>query len=395
MHNQAYINKLSAFLPHAPVGNEEMEDFLGMVGGKPSRARKRILKSNGILTRHYALDPRTKQQSHTNAQLTAEAIRGLGGNGFSLSDIECLSCGTSSPDQIVPSHGVMVHGELENPPCEVVTLSGICASGVAALKYAYLSILSGQTSHAVATGSELTSNILHAKNFRSEAEAGRDTSGVPADIAFEKDFLRWMLSDGAGAMLLQARPNDHGLSLRIDWIEQRSYANELEPCMYAGAVKTDQGRLIGWREFDDLEEGLRQSVFSLKQDMRLLNEKIVYATVERGLSETLEKHHLGADEVDYFLPHYSSEYFRDRLHEGMKKIGFDISQEKWFTNLSKRGNVGSASIYLMLEELFNTGRLREGERLLCFVPESGRFSTAYMLLTVVAANGGEPALETA
>jgi 3-oxoacyl-[acyl-carrier-protein] synthase-3 len=51
--------------------------------------------------------------------------------------------------------------------------------------------------------------------------------------------------------------------------------------------------------------------------------------------------------------------------------------------LPYKGNTGSASIFIMLDELFRSGRLQRGERLLCYVPESGRFSTAFMHLTVV------------
>jgi 3-oxoacyl-[acyl-carrier-protein] synthase-3 len=42
-------------------------------------------------------------------------------------------------------------------------------------------------------------------------------------------------------------------------------------------------------------------------------------------------------------------------------------------------------MYLMIEELFSSGRLRPGERILCYVPESGRFSTAFVYLTVTTA----------
>jgi 3-oxoacyl-[acyl-carrier-protein] synthase-3 len=66
----------------------------------------------------------------------------------------------------------------------------------------------------------------------------------------------------------------------------------------------------------------------------------------------------------------------------MKKAGCDIPQDKWFTNLTSKGNTGSASIYIMLEELFNSGSLKPGEKLLCYIPESGRFSTAFMHLSV-------------
>jgi len=46
------------------------------------------------------------------------------------------------------------------------------------------------------------------------------------------------------------------------------------------------------------------------------------------------------------------------------------------------GNVASASGFLMLEELFNTGKLKKGQKILMMIPESARFSYAYVLLTV-------------
>ena len=61
------------------------------------------------------------------------------------------------------------------------------------------------------------------------------------------------------------------------------------------------------------------------------------------------------------------------------------SEEKWFTNLYTRGNTGSASILIMLDDFLREGRAEPGERILCMVPESGRFNTAYMHLTVVEA----------
>ena len=97
----------------------------------------------------------------------------------------------------------------------------------------------------------------------------------------------------------------------------------------------------------------------------------------------LEKQMFNPDEIDWFLPHYSSEYFKDRVYDGMKRAGCDIPQSKWFTNLSTKGNTGSASIYIILEELFNGGKIKKGEKLLCYIPESGRFSTAFMLLEAV------------
>ncbi|QLF94278.1 beta-ketoacyl-ACP synthase III [Pseudomonas sp. ABC1] len=381
MVQPVFINRISACLPFDAVDNEHMEQRLGQVGGRPSRARKLVLRRNGIRQRHYVIDPATGEPAMNNAQLSAQAVRGLAGPGFELDSLDCLVAGTSSPDQLMPGHAVMVHGELGNPSCEVVTTAGICLCGVTAMKYAWLSVASGESRNAVACGSEVASGMMHARNFDGEYESRVDELEQHPEIAFEKDFLRWMLSDGAGAVWLQDRPNARGLSLRVDWIDILSFADRLPACMYAGAEKVD-GQLRGWALFDS-EQRSRLSLMAVKQDVRLLNENIVRYTVEETLARILQRRELRAEAIDHFLPHYSSEYFRDLLAEGLQRVGLAIPQERWFTNLTRKGNVGSASIYLILEELFNSGRLRSGETLLCYIPESGRFSSAFMHLTVV------------
>ena len=67
----------------------------------------------------------------------------------------------------------------------------------------------------------------------------------------------------------------------------------------------------------------------------------------------------------------------------MKKQGVEIGWDKWFMNLKKVGNIGSASIFIMLDELVRSGSLKSGDRILLSVPESARFSYAYAYLTVV------------
>ena len=66
----------------------------------------------------------------------------------------------------------------------------------------------------------------------------------------------------------------------------------------------------------------------------------------------------------------------------MIEQGVEIPWENWFMNLDKVGNIGSGSIYIMLEELASSGKLKKGEKILLSVPESARFSYAYALLTV-------------
>jgi len=379
----AYITDLAGFLPNAPVSNDDVERVLGMVNGRPSRTRAITLRSNGIRNRHYAIDPLTGKFTHNNARMTAEAVRSVVARAdMPWDDIDVLCCGTSSPDHIQPAHGNMVHGELGTPPCEVVSIAGVCASGAGSFKHAYLSVAAGAARNAIATGSEFVSAVMRSTQFNRETDTQVEELERHPELAFEKDFLRWMLSDGAGAALLRNAPNAERTSLRVDWIDGLSFAGDMPPCMVSGAARNENGRLQAWREIDP-HEVLRAGHMALWQDVRVLNEHIMPVSVKRALLPIARRRHLAPQDVTWFLPHYSSEYFRPRLHAAMVENGFDIPQERWFTNLATKGNIGSASMYAILEDLFYSGRLNRGDRLLCYIPESSRFSVYYMHLTVV------------
>ena len=374
---EVFITRASKFLPNNPISNDEMENYLGMIDGAPSKGKGLTLRNNGIKTRYYAIDKAGKS-THSNAEMAALAIKGLTDADFKLEDIELLACGTASPDNIMPSHAVMVHGELKAGPLEIISPSGSCCASMQALKHGYLSILTGNTSNAVCTGSEKLSTFMQAHHFEKETERLIEFEKHPI-IAFEKDFLRWMLSDGAGALLLENKPRET-TSLKIEWLDIKSYANELETCMYVGSEKKEDGHTIGWRDFTP-EQWLEKSIFSFKQDTKLLGREIVPVGV-KYLQEIIKKRNFDLNSITYFLPHLSSEFFRKKIADELERVGLSIPAEKWFTNLSQIGNIGSGSIVMMLEEIINAGTLKKGEKILLMVPESARFTYAYCLLTV-------------
>src|SRR6185437_7263554 len=340
----AYITGIGVRLPNEPITNDRIESVLGTMNGHSSRVKDLILKRNAINTRYYAIDPATGRQTHTNAQLTAEAIHALGENcGLDLDEIEVLGCGTSVPDQLIPSHASMVHGLIGCPPCELVSTSGVCCSGMAALKYGYLSVLSGTSHNAVVTGSDVVSPGLLAKYFRSTTHGnGSDLEAHP-QLAFDREFLRFMLSDGAGAMLIEERPRTESLALRIDWMDMVSFANELETCMYLGAVKAKDGSLRTWREIENHDNLWEDGYFTLSQDVRLLSENIVANAMRRSFQKILAKRQLTPEAIDWLLPHLSSYFFEQPIRATLAEMGFDSPSEKWFTNLDRKGNTGAAS----------------------------------------------------
>lgn len=375
--NEVYITRASKFLPNEPVDNDQMEDKLGLINGTASKARRIVLRNNKIKTRYYAIDE-DGNVSHNNAQMVKEAINLLCDNEFTINDIELLSCGTSSADQLLPSHASMVHGYLKNKNLELNSPTGACCSGMNALKFGYMAVKSNQVSNAICSGSERVSSWLKADIYKEEIEFLKELKETPI-LSFRKEFLRWMLSDGAGVFLLENKPNGD-LPLKIEWMESYSYAHELETCMYAGGDKMEDGNIKGWSDYPS-EQWTEKSIFSIKQDVKILSENILKKGVE-SLKNAIAKHGVTPQDITFYLPHISSYYFKERLYEEMELQGATIPWENWFMNLSEVGNIGAASIFIMLKDLIASGKLKKGDKILLSVPESARFSYAYAFLTV-------------
>lgn len=374
--NGAYINSIGKFLPGKPIANEQIEDYVGKVNGATSLAKNRILKSNGIQQRYYALD-RQQNTTYSNSEMAAYAVK----NTLSRYDLEpkaidLLACATSLPDLLLPGFASMVHGELPQLSLlEIVSTQGICCGGVTAFNYATSQVKLGQKKNALAVASELASRLFTNTKFEAQSNIKQGKK-----LSFDTEFLRWMLSDGAGAFLIQDRPRTDGISLKIEWIELISHANAYPLCMYAGTK--DETGTKSWLDYPSYTEAAADGAINLRQNIRLLD-NVIQLGVE-GWLQLIEKGKIKCSEIDWFLCHYSSHFFRSQIIELLTKANCMIPESKWFTNLYTKGNTGCASIYLMLEELFNSGKLKAGEKICCFVPESGRFTTAYMLLEVVS-----------
>ena len=367
-----YITSMGVHLPGPAINNDEIEDYLGKINNEPSKLKHRILKQNGIETRHYAID-KTQKTYINNASMAANSvINAIDKSNVRLDKIQLLATGTTQADLPIPGFGSMVHAKLPVNKCEIASFQSVCASGVMALNNAYLNIASGKKENAVALGSELASRLFKSSRF--------DGQGMK-DVPFDTEFLRWMLSDGAGAAVLQDKPHENQLSLKIEWIDLQSSANEHPVVMFTGKNDNKNEDEITWLDYPSYEEASANGAINLKQDVRLLNDVIktgithYFELIDRGMFKT--------EEIDFLCCHYSSEFFKGQIQDLLIKGGAYISEEKWFSNLKTKGNTGSASIYIMLEELLYSGKLKAGQKILCMVPESGRFITSYLLLTVV------------
>src|SRR6202046_2219753 len=218
---QAFITGVGAYLPGDPVDNDQLAARFGDGTERGAVLRERALAANGIRTRHYAVDEGGRTLM-LNEELAAHAVRrALADRGLPASAVRMLATGTTQGDVLLPRFASMVHGRLGGGPMELLSAAGVCASGMAALKAAVCAVRLGEHPVAAAVGSELVS--------RPFPRAPPDAPDAP-----DASFLRWTLSDGAGAVVVEPEPRPGGLSLRVDWMHLVSHAHEHPVCMSAG-----------------------------------------------------------------------------------------------------------------------------------------------------------------
>jgi 3-oxoacyl-[acyl-carrier-protein] synthase-3 len=379
-----FLTGAGAFLPGKPVPCDEMMAHLGAIDDQSVRLGRLILRQNKIDTRYYV--PRDGAvYTHTNADMAAraveEVVKAAGLNG---AELNLLATATTQGDLLVPGHGSTVHGELAKRlslgALEVASFQSVCASAMMAAKTTMLNVRAGEAENAVAVGSEFSSRWFQPEMYQPALEKLTDK-----ETRMAAEFLRWTLSDGAGAVLFQRAPAAKGVSFKVDWIELISLADRFDTCMYAGVAT--ENRFAGAPPWSQYAGGplaaVEDGAVLLLQDMVLLK-RIIRAWVGEYL-RLVDETRIDPQAIDHLLCHYSAHSLREEIISILKTTGGMIDEEKWFSNLPTKGNTGSAALFVMLEEFMQTGKAREGDKVLCIVPESGRAMVGFMMLTVVAA----------
>ncbi|MGL4610535.1 MAG: 3-oxoacyl-[acyl-carrier-protein] synthase III C-terminal domain-containing protein [Trueperaceae bacterium] len=356
---EAYITRTGSFLPGEPIDNENLARYLGKVLGE-SRIKDKILKVNGIKTRHYALDS-SQNVTHSSYELAAQAVKDC--LKEQIVTLDYLSAGSTHTPLLAPGLSSLLHDELTKHklvagPLEINSNSGICSSGAQALVNATRAIKAGDAKAAVSVGVEQPSANFRSKVFRPPYDVFTMLKDIRSSKWFMSTFLRFMLSDGAGACLLEPQPSPDGISLKVDWTYSRSFANEAPLCMHLPS----------------------QSPLVLSQDVKILS-KYMAPLSERVVGEALNKYNETLDSYTAVLPHMSSYYFERSVKKTIAK--YAKREVPYWTNLQTAGNTGAASIYIMLDEYIKTKSVKAGDRLLLFVPESGQFNFVLISLTVV------------
>jgi len=376
-----YITGTGAFLPGQAVGAAAMEDHIGRIGGRSSAIGRRALRWNGVETRHYAMAP-DGTVLHSNASMAAGAVRAaLDDAGLGIGDLRHLATATTQGDYLVPGHASAVHAELGAGPIEIASYQSVCASALMAAKGAWLQVRATEADVAVATGSEFSSRW-----FRPGFYEGTALVDARGRVRMEADFLRFTLSDGAGAVVMEPKPRPGGpdssaMSLKVEWIDLTSLAGSFDPCMWAGSTFADRADMTSAWSHTGPGAAHASGSIALLQDFDLL--KVVIRAWIGVWMQKVDEGRIVPDQVDHLLCHYSARSLREEIVAILQSTRAMIPEARWFSNLATVGNIGTASIWVMLDAFMKSGRARRGEKVLLIVPESGRAMVGFMMLEII------------
>ena len=354
-----FIVGTSSFLPGPALGNEEIQRYLGVIDGEDD-VRARVLRMNGIERRHYAQTENQEPTFDVYGLAASAATRCLQDES---ERVTFLSAGTTYAPMSGPGIASILHARLQaeglvNHPVEISSHGGICSSATAAMVAGIRAVQAGQHMSALCVGAEhasevLKSNVIRPVDDRSQHENVRSSQW------FMSVFLRFMLSDGSGAVLLRNEPSPNGVSLKVNWTQSASFAHAAPLCMK-----------------------LESRTSLLSQDLSVLSRHL-FPCAKEFVAQAMGAEGDSVDSHDVILPHMSSFFFRRQMEKVIASNCRDPeSPTPYWTNLATVGNTGSASIFLMLDHYLREHDVRDGQKLLLFVPESGQFNFVLVSLTV-------------
>ena len=295
---------IGSYLPERCVTNQDMEKLV-------ETSDEWIVQRTGIRQRHFAADGETTSMLGTKAALKAMAAAGVGPD-----DIDLIVCGTSTPDYTFPSTATQIQAALGITRGVAFDLQAVCSGFVFAVATAEKFLASGSHKRALVIGAETFSRILD----------------------WEDRTTCVLFGDGAGAMVLEARPDDGSLRPRgVLTTQLRSDGRHREKLYVDGGPSST--KTVGHLRMTGKE------VF-----------RFAVGQVTDVVKDAFAATGATADDLTWIVPHQANRRIIDASAE---KLG--IAPQKVVTTVHMHGNTSAASIPLALSVAVEDGRIREGD----------------------------------
>lgn len=356
-----------SFLPNEPVSNDRIDDVLGHLSDAPERVRrfvdtvgKRMLDGSGVKTRHFAIDPETHALTHTIASQGAEAARpAIEMAGIKPTDIDLLLISSSMADRGTPPTSALLQEQLGIEACAEMEVHSNCSGIGKCVQIAYDALRVGRYKRALVVYSQLSSAYLRSSYFNQPK------------MTKTQAMLRYILADGAGALVLEAvdDPSDKPLAGELLGTYVESIGGKRQPAMTCGGGADD---IIDGQNPSDLIYG--EGKHHLDQDFSAVN-RLAGPLLFEGMMRMFASLDITPADVDHFVWSIPTmQLYDDHVPRYIKELGIRDDQLKF--RAAHCGYCGGASLLIHFDDIVHNGELKRGQTAVIYSVESSKWMSA-------------------
>ncbi len=311
------IAAVGAYVPPRIMTNADLEKIV-------ETTDEWILSRTGIKERRIAADDEFTSDMGAKAALVAMARAGV-----TPEQIDLIIVATITPDMPFPCTACLVQKKIGARRAAAFDLEAACSGFIYGLEIGQQFIMSRTYDCVLVIGAEKLSSIIDWQD--------RNTCVL--------------FGDGAGAAILQNRPNTHGL---------------LTACMGADGTKADLLSMPGGgSRCPATAESVHSRLHYLRMDGKETFKSAVNAMCTAA-REALERCHLDIAQIKCVIPHQANLRIINAVGE---RLG--AKPEQLFVNLHKYGNTSAASVAIALDEAVSLNLVQRGDLILLVVFGAG------------------------
>jgi 3-oxoacyl-[acyl-carrier-protein] synthase III len=311
------ITSVGSYVPEKVLTNADLEKLVETTDDW-------ITTRTGIKERRIAAEG-----EFTSDMATKAAQRAMDKAGITADQIDLIIVATITPDMLFPATACLVQAKLGATRAAAFDVEAACSGFLYALEIGQQFIMSRMYETVLVIGAERLSSIVNWKD--------RNTCVL--------------FGDGAGAAILQHRPNAHGL---------------LTACMGADG---DKAMLLcmpgGGSRIPATPDSVSAGLHHLQMDGKETFKNAVTA-MQTAATEALRRCELDISQIKLVIPHQANRRIIDAVTD---RLG--VQPEQVFVNLDRYGNTSAASVAIALDEAVTQGRLQRGDLVLLVVFGAG------------------------
>lgn len=351
------------YLPNKKLTISQVDDILGRLNKAPKRIQKWLDRMRKLMDEllevdyyHYAIDPETRAFTDDNISMSVKAAKmAIDNAGIKTEDIDYIAYGSAHQDQM-PTASVRIQAELGIERCQEISIHANCTSAYKAFLTAYDYIRLGRAKTVLIVSSSMSSSELRAEYYNQEI------------VKKEELFLRYFLSDGAGALILQAQDNFSTKGLYVNNAYTESIGGKKPSAML-------NKRPAYWMNpKEEYEKGYHHlaQMFNeqLGEHFHEENGSVFY----HGLSRMIDMYKIDVKKLKYFQVNFPSKHISELIIEECERLGID--KNTLYTGIASMGYAGPPMAFISLHKIVQEEQLNNGDLVLSFVTEVSKFMQA-------------------